>query len=135
MIRRPPRSTRTDTLFPYTTLFRSALFKAAGFPIGADKHPVNRCGQQADPRVLFDDMNDDGRAEAIFIDQGDCYKPDGLWYAVATADADGAWRRVLEGEGRLKSTGVAFKGWFVLPATSAGSNPTPQHRKSRVGGK
>src|SRR3546814_21089755 len=26
MIRRPPRSTRTDTLFPYTTLFRSALY-------------------------------------------------------------------------------------------------------------
>src|SRR3546814_5370755 len=25
MIRRPPRSTRTDTLFPYSTLFRSAL--------------------------------------------------------------------------------------------------------------
>src|SRR3546814_12959857 len=30
MIRRPPRSTRTDTLFPYTTLFRSEL--AAAFP-------------------------------------------------------------------------------------------------------
>src|SRR3546814_3328408 len=32
MIRRPPRSTRTDTLFPYTTLFRSpggALFRSA----------------------------------------------------------------------------------------------------------
>src|SRR3546814_20122004 len=27
MIRRPPRSTRTDTLFPYTTLFRSHLCK------------------------------------------------------------------------------------------------------------
>src|SRR3546814_1133111 len=26
MIRRPPRSTRTDTLFPYTTLFRSDVF-------------------------------------------------------------------------------------------------------------
>src|SRR3546814_11347128 len=25
MIRRPPRSTRTDTLFPYTTLFRSGV--------------------------------------------------------------------------------------------------------------
>src|SRR3546814_14260958 len=25
MIRRPPRSTRTDTLFPYTTLFRSVI--------------------------------------------------------------------------------------------------------------
>src|SRR3546814_3120715 len=28
MIRRPPRSTRTDTLFPYTTLFRSNQEKA-----------------------------------------------------------------------------------------------------------
>src|SRR3546814_4663452 len=28
MIRRPPRSTRTDTLFPYTTLFRSLLCAA-----------------------------------------------------------------------------------------------------------
>src|SRR3546814_21150577 len=28
MLRRPPRSTRTDTLFPYTTLFRSNLAKA-----------------------------------------------------------------------------------------------------------
>src|SRR3546814_12485447 len=27
MIRRPPRSTRTDTLFPYTTLFRSRLLE------------------------------------------------------------------------------------------------------------
>src|SRR3546814_20222134 len=27
MIRRPPRSTRTDTLFPYTTLFRSPRFR------------------------------------------------------------------------------------------------------------
>src|SRR3546814_17007860 len=29
MIRRPPRSTRTDTLFPYTTLFRSGQHGAA----------------------------------------------------------------------------------------------------------
>src|SRR3546814_6326103 len=29
MIRRPPRSTRTDTLFPYTTLFRSLAFARA----------------------------------------------------------------------------------------------------------
>src|SRR3546814_13921002 len=27
MVRRPPRSTRTDTLFPYTTLFRSPLVR------------------------------------------------------------------------------------------------------------
>src|SRR3546814_15178336 len=30
MIRRPPRSTRTDTLFPYTTLFRSRHLDAPG---------------------------------------------------------------------------------------------------------
>src|SRR3546814_2655337 len=30
MIRRPPRSTRTDTLFPYTTLFRSTRLAALG---------------------------------------------------------------------------------------------------------
>src|SRR3546814_7828078 len=48
MIRRPPRSTRTDTLFPYTTLFRSNVAKiniqheeadeaaAALFPEGSD---------------------------------------------------------------------------------------------------
>src|SRR3546814_10935030 len=38
MIRRPPRSTRTDTLFPYTTLFRSATPKAAAKP--AARHSV-----------------------------------------------------------------------------------------------
>src|SRR3546814_5594777 len=31
MIRRPPRSTRTDTLFPYTTLFRSARLPQANY--------------------------------------------------------------------------------------------------------
>src|SRR3546814_17830154 len=35
MIRRPPRSTRTDTLFPYTTLFRSQIF-IRGVSTGGD---------------------------------------------------------------------------------------------------
>src|SRR3546814_3662938 len=35
MIRRPPRSTRTDTLFPYTTLFRSPGGRLAGQPAAA----------------------------------------------------------------------------------------------------
>src|SRR3546814_11314276 len=41
MIRRPPRSTRTDTLFPYTTLFRSdrnALQLLVGGPLPAEVH-------------------------------------------------------------------------------------------------
>src|SRR3546814_3047658 len=35
MIRRPPRSTRTDTLFPYTTLFRSDALRPP--PLGRDQ--------------------------------------------------------------------------------------------------
>src|SRR3546814_12807136 len=35
MIRRPPRSTRTDTLFPYTTLFRSLANALAGADVAA----------------------------------------------------------------------------------------------------
>src|SRR3546814_2518171 len=38
MIRRPPRSTRTDTLFPYTTLFRSQLLYHVAHSDA--KHPV-----------------------------------------------------------------------------------------------
>src|SRR3546814_13378702 len=37
MIRRPPRSTRTDTLFPYTTLFRSpSMARGIVLPMKAD---------------------------------------------------------------------------------------------------
>src|SRR3546814_19383554 len=39
MIRRPPRSTRTDTLFPYTTLFRSGLAKG-GDNADRYRHPL-----------------------------------------------------------------------------------------------
>src|SRR3546814_3013591 len=44
MIRRPPRSTRTDTLFPYTTLFRSRRPAAACVPApaGAPLRPRRR---------------------------------------------------------------------------------------------
>src|SRR3546814_3832091 len=41
MIRRPPTSTRTDTLFPYTTLFRSGPAARTGFtpvPLGLVSH-------------------------------------------------------------------------------------------------
>src|SRR3546814_18007077 len=45
MLRRPPRSTRTDTLFPYTTLFRSLgpgglTRERAGFEV-RDVHPTH----------------------------------------------------------------------------------------------
>src|SRR3546814_16202110 len=43
MIRLPPRSTRTDTLFPYTTLFRSCSPSRGGKPIGG-RLPSNFTG-------------------------------------------------------------------------------------------
>src|SRR3546814_6872908 len=56
IIRRPPRSTRTDTLFPYTTLFRS-VWIAGGIVVGARTDvlvttPVDEDGRRRDV-VLF----------------------------------------------------------------------------------
>src|SRR3546814_3386356 len=42
MIRPPPRSTRTDTLFPHTTLFRSPVGDRRGVPA---RHPHRRDGE------------------------------------------------------------------------------------------
>src|SRR3546814_4775964 len=47
MIRRPPRSTRTDTLFPYTTLFRSILPGLFGTPM-----------MKSLPTILMGDCNE-----------------------------------------------------------------------------
>src|SRR3546814_8235797 len=61
MIRRPPRSTRTDTLFPYTTLFRSPGFRGCRwialptpYPIApfarvTGRHGCNQCADGAAP--------------------------------------------------------------------------------------
>src|SRR3546814_3528966 len=52
MIRRPPRSTRTDTLFPYTTLFRSIrglLYLAALFAVLA----YVELGKEREPRIAI----------------------------------------------------------------------------------
>src|SRR3546814_19374328 len=58
MIRRPPRSTRTDTLFPYTTLFRSrvgrqrAVMAAKRAQSPVEQREVHRLvGRDAEPVV------------------------------------------------------------------------------------
>src|SRR3546814_11796560 len=65
MIRRPPRSTRTDTLFPYTTLFRSAA-------VGADDEVAVIEGADAD-RVALVDPDDHG---AVMIARGGAQRRD-----------------------------------------------------------
>src|SRR3546814_20955325 len=64
MIRRPPRSTRTDTLFPYTTLFRSPRFRTGTWRRRPVRKAHGAAGDrretgQADSRLLFGPPADD----------------------------------------------------------------------------
>src|SRR3546814_8995387 len=71
MIRRPPRSTRTDTLFPYTTLFRSPSVGGSGVvrKVGRREPARNRSPQQCRHRRLA-----------------------GAHFAAVAAGAERAWR-------------------------------------------
>src|SRR3546814_7156346 len=58
MLRRPPRSTRTDTLFPYTTLFRSRVLrrqrrKATALALKVERSLGKRAGFVVGQLVLF----------------------------------------------------------------------------------
>src|SRR3546814_6705777 len=68
MIRRPPRSTRTDTLFPYTTLFRSPDEQADEDETDYRRNVKPRKGGDHDPRGP---KHDQGVAEAR------CFRFDG----------------------------------------------------------
>src|SRR3546814_11522842 len=73
MIRRPPRSTRTDTLFPYTTLFRSGRpgqqCRHVGHivGIGLKTRRLAPCAREIErrPRRLDDRSHQRGRASVI----------------------------------------------------------------------
>src|SRR3546814_1630669 len=69
MIRRPPRSTRTDTLFPYTTLFRSRRIRRARSD--ARQRRRIRCGSvdRGDRHHLFEQRG--GRRERRISDRQD----------------------------------------------------------------
>src|SRR3546814_11149950 len=70
MIRRPPRSTRPDTLFPYTTLFRSGLDRGVAVQVEADRSAghnrvqdgeVGAATQQDRVRIVGRAAADEGR--------------------------------------------------------------------------
>src|SRR3546814_10198927 len=68
MIRRPPRSTRTDTLFPYTTLFRSGFDHDQSTPLG--------CGASIggdENTVTSWDLDRDGDLDLLFGNDGENY--------------------------------------------------------------
>src|SRR3546814_10588326 len=53
MIRRPPRSTRTDTLFPYTTLFRSIIPRAKLLSISHTPSPLISVSGNIDAVIIL----------------------------------------------------------------------------------
>src|SRR3546814_7819882 len=70
MIRRPPRSTRTDTLFPYTTLFRSERdWAAVGWPAHRHRWAANRSDPAADWPERPDAPRHTGRQTGLYFRQ------------------------------------------------------------------
>src|SRR3546814_9089335 len=115
MVRRPPRSTRTDTLFPYTTLFRSG---GDGLLALVGEHPVDELlaeiGLHAGA-LLRADQDDavlvehalvalDGHFEVAFVAEGD---PGGAVGERVGAHADGGVQRCAHARDR-KSTRLNY---------------------------
>src|SRR3546814_16707293 len=86
MIRRPPRLTRTDTLFPYTTLFRSDVAcQRSGLvgrripldhpPVAADEElaevPLDRIDAEQAALLLLQPLTQRMRAVAVDVDLGE----------------------------------------------------------------
>src|SRR3546814_11880663 len=94
MIRRPPRSTRTDTLFPYTTLFRSRV----------DLRDL--------PLVTIDGEDAKDFDDAVYCEPN----RSGFRLVVAIADVSHYVRpeTPLDDEAQKRATSVYFPG-FVLP--------------------
>src|SRR3546814_10975649 len=106
MIRRPPRSTRTDSLFPYTTLFRSL---------------VQRRIEVANPRTVRLAAADEDRGAAIAVTRG-----------AATLLAT----ELLAGAGDIRAlagTAGGAAALFELPGDDAMKNIGPRSEERRVG--
>src|SRR3546814_3425022 len=91
MIRRPPRSTRTDTFFPYTTLFRSHLREADIDEDLAERHEQpdhHRRDRRADHRTEPAEHDDEeSRHDIALADIGGDRSQHGQHHAADPGDA------------------------------------------------
>src|SRR3546814_10087990 len=120
MLRRPPRSTRTDTLFPYTTLFRSADEitvalsdgrRLQGRKIGADPGT-----DIAVVQVPTDDLVGLPLGDSDLLKVGD--------YVVAVGNSFGRGQTVTSGiVSALGRTGLGIEGYGSFIQTDASINP------------
>src|SRR3546814_18065269 len=102
MIRRPPRSTRTDTLFPYTTLFRSL----PGYMSDME-------GGKA--TALFAWAAAEGRA-CLLLDYDGCGSSDGLFSEQTLLDWRGDVLDLLDAtvDGPALLVGTSLGGWLYM---------------------
>src|SRR3546814_17872003 len=96
MIRRPPRSTRTDTLFPYTTLFRST----DEYDIILDYHRA-ATGETETGKLLYAGLIRGGKPQLSMLDwQTDCLAQ---WFE-ASGVGERRGRLVRPSGGRISSS-------------------------------
>src|SRR3546814_2684362 len=110
MIRRPPRSTRSDTLFPYPTLFRSEEM-----PEGADPLALAYAGHQFGH---FSPQLGDGRALLL----GEIVAPDGARFDLQLKGS-GPTAFSRNGDGKA-AIGLVLREFLVSEAMAAMGVPT-----------
>src|SRR3546814_13935252 len=116
MIRRPPRSTRTDTLFPYTTLFRSGDRHRIARNIGVIGFLAWGLEKQVDAINNRSQHNHDRQNKEPFAPRR----------RVAVVNRSGSPGGSLWLGGMCVSHGVVLAGTEVVSRTlAAGSNPPP----------
>src|SRR3546814_20150056 len=96
MIRRPPRSTRTDTLFPYTSLFRSGICRLVF--VGAHLGAMGWRGRRSRPSAL---LQGGGAVGGRDLPVGFCRSalgPDGLAGTAVEPECAPDRKRVVEGK-------------------------------------
>src|SRR3546814_20507209 len=100
MIRRPPRSTRTDTLFPYTTLFRSGVGE-----VQADRH-------MPQPRLTRAGFANRGLFVTQNLGAAGLMKADRVLHRISSCDPDRESARDMAGDDSSLQTSVWFDSRF-----------------------
>src|SRR3546814_20540430 len=115
MIRRPPRSTRTDTLFPYTTLFRSN----APLDIVVGRHPpsLTRAGRQIKVHRILAHGHDNRETDEQTLDRRGlgrnarfCEAGRDVAFSSGTVVSGFAWRGVAAFAAGIDAPDGAYEG-------------------------
>src|SRR3546814_18192121 len=128
MIRRPPRSTRTDTLFPYTTLFRS--------PQALDRSGVDASALEREREVLSEQARASGKQEDIIAKMVEgrrrkFYEEVVLLEQVYVIDGETKITKVLDAAAKAVGAPVAIAGYARIQL-GAGIEPGEQDFAAEV---